>query len=96
MFGQAILVGKCLMSDHYFKHCRLSTLTMVQFSSKNWLIHNNIAKKNIQQAQSTQKKQYDKFTHPMTFQVGNLVMINEQLKFKLDEPYHGSFLECMK
>ena len=51
----------------------------------------DIARKNIQQAQSTQKKQYDKSTHPVTAQEGDLVMINEQLKFKLDRPYHGPF-----
>jgi len=36
-----------------------------------------IARKHIQQAQPSQKKQYDKSTHPVTIEVGNTVMINE-------------------
>jgi len=50
-----------------------------------------VARKNIQQAQLSQKKQYDKSTHPVTIQVGNTVLINEQPKFKLDRSYHGPY-----
>ena len=52
----------------------------------------DIARKNIQQAQSTQKKQYDKSTHPVTVQEGDLVMINEQLKFN----HTMGHFKCMK
>ena len=34
-----------------------------------------LARKNIHQAQSTQKKQYDKSTHPVTINVGDLDML---------------------
>ena len=37
------------------------------------------------------KKQYDKSTHLVTIQVGNIVLINEQPKFKLDRSYHGPY-----
>jgi len=48
-----------------------------------------VTKKNIQQAQLSQKKQYDKSTLPVTIQVGNTVLINVQPNFKLDRSYHG-------
>jgi len=50
-----------------------------------------LARKNIHQAQSTQKKQYDKSTHPVIINVGDLVMLQEQPKFKLDCTYQGPY-----
>ena len=50
-----------------------------------------LARKNIQQAQSTQKKQYDKSSHPVTINVGDRVMLQEQPKFRLDRTYQGPY-----
>jgi len=50
-----------------------------------------LARKNIHQAQSTQKKQYDKSTDLVTINVGDLVMLQEQPKFKLDRTYQGPY-----
>ena len=51
----------------------------------------DIARKNIQQAQVLQKKQYDKACHPVTIEVGDTVIIKVQPKFKLDRTFHGPF-----
>ena len=50
-----------------------------------------LARKNIQQAQSTQKKQYDKSSRPVTINVGDRVMLQEQPKFRLDRTYQGPY-----
>ena len=42
-----------------------------------------LARKNIQRAQSAQKRQYEKSTHPVTINVG--------AKFKLDWTYQGPY-----
>ena len=51
----------------------------------------DIARKNIQQAQSSQKKQYDKVSHPVSIEVGDIVFVKVQPKFKLDRNFHGPF-----
>ena len=49
----------------------------------------DIARKNIQQAQISQKKQYDKGCHPVSVQVEDTVLVKVPPKFKLDHtaPY---------
>ena len=51
----------------------------------------DIARKNIQQAQSSQKKQYDKASHAVSIEVGDIVFVKVQPKFKLDRNFHGPF-----
>ena len=51
----------------------------------------DIAKKSIQQAQKSQKKQYDKNSHPVTVEAGDTVFVKLQPKFKLDRTYHGPY-----
>ena len=51
----------------------------------------DIARKNIQQAQISQKKQYDKGCHPVSVEVGDTVLVKVQPKFKLDCIYHGPY-----
>ena len=51
----------------------------------------DIAKKSIQQAQKSQKKQYDKNSHPVTVEAGDTVFVKVQPKFKLDRTYHGPY-----
>ena len=51
----------------------------------------DIARKNIQQAQISQKKQYDKGCHPVSVEVGDTVLVKVPLKFKLDRTYHGPY-----
>jgi len=48
-----------------------------------------LARKNIQRAQSAQKRQYDNSTHSVTINVGDRIMLQEQPKFKLDRTYQG-------
>ena len=43
----------------------------------------DIAKRNIQQAQKSQKKQYDKNSHPVTVEAGDTVFVKVQPKLKL-------------
>ena len=51
----------------------------------------DIAKKSIQQTQKSQKKQYDKSSHPVTVEAGDTVFVKVQPKFKLDRTYHGPY-----
>ena len=51
----------------------------------------DIARKNIQQAQASQKKQYDKTSRPVSIEVGDTVLVKAQPKFKLDRLFHGPF-----
>ena len=51
----------------------------------------DIARKNIQQAQISQKKQYDKGCHPVSVEVGDTVLVKVPPKFKLDRTYHGPY-----
>ena len=50
-----------------------------------------MAKKSIQNAQKSQKKQYDKRSHPVTIKAGDTVFVKVQPKFKLDRNYHGPY-----
>ena len=49
-----------------------------------------MAKKSIQDAQKSQKKQYDKSSHPVTIKAGDTVFVKVQPKFKLNN-YHGPY-----
>ena len=51
----------------------------------------DMAKKSIQNAQKSQKKQYDKRSHPVTIKAGDTVFVKVQPKFKLDRNYHGPY-----
>ena len=51
-----------------------------------------MAKKSIQDAQKSQKKQYDKSSHPVTIKARDTVFVKVQPKFK---PIMG-LIECMK
>ena len=51
----------------------------------------DIARENIQQAQSSQKRQYDKTSRPVSIEVEDTVFVKTQPKFKLDRNFHGPF-----
>ena len=51
----------------------------------------DIARENIQHAQSSQKRQYDKASRPVSIEVGDIVFVKTQPKFKLDRNFHGPF-----
>ena len=51
----------------------------------------DIARKNIQQAQSSQNRQYDKASRPVSIEVGDIVFVKVQPKFKLDRNFNGPF-----
>ena len=68
------------MGRHFFKELKLIR---------------DIARKNIQQAQSLQKKQYDKASRPASIEVGDIVFVKVQPKFKLDR-ISMDLSECMK
>ena len=50
-----------------------------------------IARENIQHAQSSQKKQHDKTSRPVSIEIGDTVFVQTQRKFKLDQNFHGPF-----
>ena len=50
-----------------------------------------MAKKSIQDAQKSQKKHYDKSSHPVTIKARDTVFVKVQPKFKLDRNYHGPY-----
>ena len=50
-----------------------------------------IAKSNIQKAQKEQKKHYDRKSKECELEVGDLVMLKVQPRFKLDRSYKGPF-----
>ena len=54
------------------------------------VIH-DIARENIQHAQSSQKRQYDKASRPVSIKIGDAVFVKTQPKFKLDCTFHGPF-----
>ena len=51
----------------------------------------DIARENIQHAQSSQKRQYDKTSRPVSIEIGDTVFVKTQPKFKLDRTFHGPF-----
>ena len=51
----------------------------------------DIARENIQHAQSSQKRQYDKASCPVSIKIGDTVFVKAQPKFKLDCTFHGPF-----
>ena len=51
----------------------------------------DIARKDIQQAQSSQKRQYDKASSPVSVEVADIAFVKVQPKFKLDHNFHGQF-----
>ena len=51
----------------------------------------DMAKKSIQDTQKSQKKQYDKSSHPVTIKAGDTVFVKVQPKFNLDRNYHGPY-----
>ena len=51
----------------------------------------DIAREYIQHAQSSQKRQYDKASRPVSIKIGDAVFVKTQPKFKLDRTFHGSF-----
>ena len=51
----------------------------------------DIAIKNIQQAQSSQKRQFGKSSCLVSIEVGGTVFVKVQPKFKLDHNFHGPF-----
>ena len=54
------------------------------------VIH-DIARENIQHAQSSQKRQYDKASCPVSIKIGDTVFVKTQPKSKLDRTFHGPF-----
>ena len=64
---------------------------MEKLFSKNLKQIRDIARKNIQQAQISQKKQYDKGCHPVSVEVEDTVLVKVPPKFKLDCTYHGPY-----
>ena len=51
----------------------------------------DIARENTQHAQSSQKRQYDKASCPVSTKIGDTVVVKTQPKFKLDRTFHGPF-----
>ena len=50
-----------------------------------------LAKQNIERAQTAQKKQYDKHSQYSTLSQGDLVMLKAKPRFKLDRSYRGLY-----
>ena len=50
-----------------------------------------LAKQNIERAQTAQKKQYDKHSRCSTLSEGDLVMLKVEPRFKLDRSYRGPY-----
>ena len=50
-----------------------------------------LARKNIQSAQKTQKQYYDRGVKEVELQVGDLVMLKVEPRFRLDRAYKGPF-----